>query len=393
MSPSSSRLHLRQFVTTTVFADPTALGSHVDPHDSIPVAAIAGGVCGGVVLAVLAVIGWKWWGRQIKKRERRELEKRKAMAYRQRQARSSRSRSRSRTSSTRTDTSRASSHSPSGTRSRRTSSDSKAPSHRIVKFTGSPLTNSSVPPVPPLPPLESISSPRPLKPRSAPDSGIGTGTGTGTAFGIETAAAGSGSRNNGPPVGRPRTDSKSYRPLRRPSPLALGSPRTADLPSHRPAAAERSVDTPKTPAMAAQHVPSQPPPPPSSFTSTRLPRIKASLSSLTGEARRQPKASSHNSASDQSRHSSAGGSARRWSWWSLINGNGFRQVGPTTGKNRISADTSVLDSDWQEEDPSAPIGYACSGVDNDDDQRSRERTLANKNSYVFLDSSARGQDA
>ncbi|KAL5529389.1 hypothetical protein ACEPAG_5374 [Sanghuangporus baumii] len=392
MSPSSfsspslatTRLHLRQFVTTTVFADPTSLGSHVDPHDPIPIAAIAGGVCGGVVLAVLAVIGWNWWGRQIKKHERRELEKRKAMAYRQRQARSSRSRSRSQsrtsTSSTSTDTSRsrASSHSPSGTRSRRTSSDSKAPSHRIVKFTGSPLTNSPVPPVPPLPPLESISSPRPLKPRSAPDRGIG----------IET-AAGSGS---GPPAGRPRTDSKSYRPLR-PSPLALGSPRTADLPSHRPEEAERSVDTPKTPAMAAQQVPSQPPPPPSSFISTRLPRIKASLSSLTSEARRQSKASSHNSASDQSRHSSAGGSARRWSWWSLINGNGFRQVGSTTGKNRISADTSVLDLDWQEEDPSAPIGYAYSGVDNDDDQRSRERTLTNKNSYVFLDSSARGQDA
>ncbi|KAL5511481.1 hypothetical protein ACEPAH_4698 [Sanghuangporus vaninii] len=392
MSPSpspshaTSRLHLRQFVTTTVFADPTALGSHVDPHDPIPVAAIAGGVCGGVVLAVLAVIGWKWWGRQIKKRERRELEKRKAMASRQARSSRSRSRSRSRTS-TSSSASHASSHSPSGIRSRRTSSDSKAPSHRIVKFTGSPLTNSPVPPVPPLPPLESISSPRPLKPRSAPDRGTGTSTSTG----IET-AAGSGNRNDGPPVGRPRADSKSYRPLR-PSPLALGSPRTTDLPSHRPEAAERSVDTPKMPAMAAQRVPAQPPPPPSSFTSTRLPRIKTSLSSLTGEARRQSKASSHNSASDQSRHSSAGGSARRWSWWSLINGNGFRQVGPTTGKNRISADTSVLYSDWQGEDSSAPIGYAYSGVDDDDDQGSRERTLTNKNSYVFLDSSAHGQDA
>lgn len=318
-----------------------------------------------------------------------------------------------RSARTSTSASRASSRSPSGTRSHRTSLDSVPSRSRSRSRTGSG-SGSPVPPVPPLPPLDTISSPRPLKPRSHPAL-ITVHRDTGT---ISVNAA---------PYGRTRAESRTHRPLR-PSPLAQGpggspsssilskpspyhSPRTADLaPRHLDATTrtDKSADSPKTPvsasAMIPQQVPSQSPspspppppplplplPPPSSFA--RLPRIKASLQSLSAEARRQSKASSHNSASDQSRHSSAGGSGRRWSWWSLINGRGPRPVGPTTGMNRISADTSVLYSDWQEEVPSAPIGYAYSGVDNDDnddDQQTRGRTLTNHNTYVSLDSDTR----
>ena len=80
------------------------------------------------------------------------------------------------------------------------------------------------------------------------------------------------------------------------------------------------------------------------------PRRKTSLSSL----RRQSKASS----------SSSEGSSRRFSWRSLITGPGFsfRQVGIGTGKNRLSAESSLL-ADWTDLDPSVPIGYAFDGVE------------------------------
>ena len=37
-------------------------------------------------------------------------------------------------------------------------------------------------------------------------------------------------------------------------------------------------------------------------------------------------------------------------------------MGIGSGKNRLSADTSLY-TDWSEEDPSFPIGYAYSGFD------------------------------
>lgn len=126
----------------------------------------------------------------------------------------------------------------------------------------------------------------------------------------------------------------TYRPLY-PSPLAASIPVRPSDPSSQTAPDVRS-------------------------TGARIPRVKNSRTSLA-EAWRQSK-SSQNSASDQSRHSSADGSTHRWSWRSLINGPGFsfHQIGVGTGNNRLSADTSSL-SEWPEEDPSVPIGYAYSG--------------------------------
>lgn len=51
--------------TTTIRASPTgAVQKH--PHP-IPVAAIAAGVVGGAILAILVTIGWVCWGKSIKR--------------------------------------------------------------------------------------------------------------------------------------------------------------------------------------------------------------------------------------------------------------------------------------------------------------------------------------
>ncbi|THH20932.1 hypothetical protein EW146_g493 [Bondarzewia mesenterica] len=62
-------------VTTTIYAggaSPTATLVQEKNIDPLPVGAIAGGAAGGVVLAVLAVIFWKLWGRSIKRDEERK---------------------------------------------------------------------------------------------------------------------------------------------------------------------------------------------------------------------------------------------------------------------------------------------------------------------------------
>ena len=60
-----------QVVTATVLAgggSPTAGTVDMKPQGSdIPIAAIAGGTAGGVLLAIAAVIAWKWWGSCIKR--------------------------------------------------------------------------------------------------------------------------------------------------------------------------------------------------------------------------------------------------------------------------------------------------------------------------------------
>ncbi|KAH9951418.1 hypothetical protein B0H21DRAFT_888349 [Amylocystis lapponica] len=57
-------------VTTTIYNNPT---SSIIPSQrqssSVPIGAIAGGAASGVFLAVVAVVGWRWWGRCIKRKE------------------------------------------------------------------------------------------------------------------------------------------------------------------------------------------------------------------------------------------------------------------------------------------------------------------------------------
>lgn len=61
---------------TTVFTLPTAsFGNQTSEPLHVPVAAITGGAIGGVILALFAVIGWKWWGRQIQKQQTKELQR------------------------------------------------------------------------------------------------------------------------------------------------------------------------------------------------------------------------------------------------------------------------------------------------------------------------------
>ena len=60
-----------QVATATVLAgggSPTAGTVDMEPRGSnIPIATIAGGIAGGVLLAIAAVIAWKWWGSCIKR--------------------------------------------------------------------------------------------------------------------------------------------------------------------------------------------------------------------------------------------------------------------------------------------------------------------------------------
>ena len=62
-------------VTTTIFTGPahTASISPVPMNSSSPpFAAIVGGIAGGIVLAVVAVIAWTWWGRCLKRKAMKE---------------------------------------------------------------------------------------------------------------------------------------------------------------------------------------------------------------------------------------------------------------------------------------------------------------------------------
>jgi hypothetical protein len=64
-----------QIVTLTVFSSGTSTQSGLPTLSggggaSVPIAAIVGGVVGGVALAILLVIIWKHWGRVIKRTDR-----------------------------------------------------------------------------------------------------------------------------------------------------------------------------------------------------------------------------------------------------------------------------------------------------------------------------------
>jgi membrane protein implicated in regulation of membrane protease activity len=64
-----------QIVTLTVFSSGSSTPSSLPALSagggtSVPIAAIVGGVVGGMVMAVFLVIIWKHWGRKIKRTER-----------------------------------------------------------------------------------------------------------------------------------------------------------------------------------------------------------------------------------------------------------------------------------------------------------------------------------
>jgi len=70
--PSNSDTQIITTIITTGTPLPTTPVSQ--PKSDLPVAAIAGGTAGGVVLAVAAVIIWTWWGRCIKRKREKERE-------------------------------------------------------------------------------------------------------------------------------------------------------------------------------------------------------------------------------------------------------------------------------------------------------------------------------
>ncbi len=74
MSPYNKRQATT--TTTTLISVPTIAISSNGSGVSVPVAAIVGGVCAGVVLAIAAVLGWKLWGRSIERQQQAERDQR-----------------------------------------------------------------------------------------------------------------------------------------------------------------------------------------------------------------------------------------------------------------------------------------------------------------------------
>ncbi|KAJ3840471.1 hypothetical protein F5878DRAFT_68367 [Lentinula raphanica] len=72
--PVATLPKLIDVTTTTVFASSSATPtvSNDNRSSSVPVAAIAGGVTAGALLAVALVIGWIVWGRSIKRQKAKE---------------------------------------------------------------------------------------------------------------------------------------------------------------------------------------------------------------------------------------------------------------------------------------------------------------------------------
>ncbi|KAI0653213.1 hypothetical protein C8Q70DRAFT_1059527 [Cubamyces menziesii] len=67
-----------EVVTTTITSGgtgslPTAAAISQQNRSDVPVAAIAGGTVAGVLLALVAVIGWAWWGKCIKRKKAKEV--------------------------------------------------------------------------------------------------------------------------------------------------------------------------------------------------------------------------------------------------------------------------------------------------------------------------------
>ncbi|EJD05653.1 uncharacterized protein FOMMEDRAFT_26520 [Fomitiporia mediterranea MF3/22] len=396
-SPSLARLDLDirdQLTTTTLFTDPTSLDSNGAESTPVPVAAIAG----GTAAAVASCLCWNKRIRNLQKRHKQQVEKRiyvrlgpcpSFLPMPQKTLQAAIAFRRSVINGGKPDSSSADTISSDARRSRPPSLSSKSPSERKVQFAGEPAITPTLPHAQ-LNAPGAISAPRPLKRslKSSEKPALPPTTGT----------------------PRPRrlrgilAEGKTYRPLKpsplahppSPSPLRATDPGTPNSPGPRTVLVAPgqsvSLETAVRGKLTAldEKADNRGAAGAADTSTSRFPRIKASLSSLTGEMRRQSKAS-QNSGSDQSRLSSAGGSARRWSWFSLVNGPGFslRQIGVGTGKNRLSTDTSIME-EWQEEDPSLPVGYAFSGLD--EESRGAENGAGNRNGHIFLDTDPYGPD-
>ena len=69
-------MHLHARDTDTVAGILLARDEAGDGHSNVPIAAIVGGTLGGVALAVLAVVGWKLWGRSIRRQAEADRKRR-----------------------------------------------------------------------------------------------------------------------------------------------------------------------------------------------------------------------------------------------------------------------------------------------------------------------------
>ena len=74
-SPVLTTVNVPSFTTTTVTrggVEPTVTSSSQPRSSNVPIPAIAGGTVAGVLLALVAVVGWSWWGRCIKRRHAKQ---------------------------------------------------------------------------------------------------------------------------------------------------------------------------------------------------------------------------------------------------------------------------------------------------------------------------------
>ncbi|KLO14858.1 hypothetical protein SCHPADRAFT_902857 [Schizopora paradoxa] len=322
----------RQVTTTTTFISvPTIAVSSSGSGVSVPVAAIVGGVCAGVVLAIAAVVGWKLWGRSIERQQRAERERRAIVAQRRAsQQRASLSRQQ--------------------TRSRRSSSsgpNAKASSSR-VKFVddAQPISfqrNSS----------DTGSSGTTVNsPAIDPDRLLNTTTNS-----VTPPIAVQSRRSSSQPPSRPLL---IKRPTNlRPSPLA---PSSFSRPSPLRPSIKSSLSDTRRKDESAGHDEKKTAPKDiekdavAAATSSQLSsnvRTKRSWGSLLDP--------SLNRSSVVSASTNSNESTQRWSWRSLFTGPGV-SFGQGLGVNRLSADTSSQYS-WPDLNSSVPIGVAIGGLD------------------------------
>jgi len=324
MSPFNKRQATT--TTTTLISVPTIAVSSNGSGVSVPVAAIVGGVCAGVVLAIAAVLGWKLWGRSIERQQQAEHDRRAIIAQRrasQQWSSLSRQQTRSRRSSSSGPNGKASS-----SRVKFVDDAQPIPARRKSSDTGSSGTTASPPSI-------------------EPDRRLSNAT----------------SNNISPPIAvqsrRPATQPPSHpllikRPANlRPSPLAPSSFNRSPLrPSIKPVSSgESQVGTLNEKSKAPTDIEKDGA---ADYAPTMNMRTKRSWNSMFDPSLNRESVISASTNSDES--------TRRWSWRTLFTGPGvsFGRFG--LGVNRLSADTSSQYS-WPDLNSSAPIGVAIGGTD------------------------------